>query len=91
MDGAIHQAAGADYLRYEEYDLHGGETGEVKETRRYTLPALAILHAIGPVVPQSVQPKHEQLLKQCYERSLDLAKEQGYRSIVCKQTTTVES
>lgn len=35
VDGAIHAAAGADYLRYEEYDFHGGEAGEVKETRGY--------------------------------------------------------
>lgn len=49
---------------------------------RYALPALAILHAIGPIVPQKVEPQHEQLLTQCYERALNLAKERGYRSIV---------
>jgi O-acetyl-ADP-ribose deacetylase (regulator of RNase III) len=70
VDGAIHRAAGPSLLEACRV-LGGCPTGQARITRGYKLPAMWIVHTVGPVygVPQA-----EQLLGSCYRASLTLAK-----------------
>ncbi|MFK8250969.1 O-acetyl-ADP-ribose deacetylase [Ancylobacter terrae] len=79
VDGAIHRAAGSDLLH--ECRLLGGcRTGEAKITRGYRLPARFIIHTVGPVW-QGGGHGEVSLLRQCYGKSLSLARDRGLRSI----------
>jgi O-acetyl-ADP-ribose deacetylase (regulator of RNase III) len=76
--GAIHKAAGKD-LWEECKKLGGCNTGEAKLTRGFNLPALYIIHTVGPVYSgSSDDPKK---LKLCYEESLKLAEKNNIKSI----------
>ncbi|KAI4486321.1 hypothetical protein M0802_012360 [Mischocyttarus mexicanus] len=74
VDGAIHKAAGP-YLKMECASIGGCPTGEAKITGGYMLPAKYVIHTVGPV------GKIPEKLEQCYKNSLDLAKENGLRTI----------
>ncbi|XP_012055699.1 PREDICTED: O-acetyl-ADP-ribose deacetylase MACROD2-like [Atta cephalotes] len=74
VDGAIHRAAGP-YLRKECATLKGCKVGEAKITAGYELPAKYIIHTVGP------QGEKPDKLKECYENSLILAKENYLRTI----------
>jgi hypothetical protein len=75
VDGAIHRAAGE--LLYDEcYTLKGCETGEAKITSGYKLPAKNVIHTVGPI------GEKPELLKDCYESSLNRMKENNLRTIV---------
>ena len=76
LDGAIHAAAGPALLAACKL-LNGCETGEVKITPGFDLPARFIIHAVGPRGNQSGT-----LLSFCYLRALDLAVSKGLRSVV---------
>ena len=81
VDGAIHSAAGPALLA-ECRTLHGAETGETKITRGYDLPAKHILHTVGPVYSRSRKGASERLLRSCYQSCLEVAVQNGCRSIV---------
>ena len=85
VDGAIHQAAGPQLLA-ECRQLHGCETGQAKITKGYKLPAKFVIHTVGPIYSGSKQDN--ELLKDCYINSLDLAKDHNLHSIAFPAIST---
>ena len=83
VDNTIHNKAGP-LLRHEcnqVMEKRGDllKTGEVFITKAYVLPCDNIIHALGPVYENEIDP--EQKLKDCYINSLNLAKEKKIKSI----------
>ena len=79
VDGAIHQAAGPELLA--ECRLLGGcETGEAKLTRGYKLPALYVIHTVGPTWHGGREGEAE-LLARCYTSSLEIARQKALGSV----------
>jgi O-acetyl-ADP-ribose deacetylase (regulator of RNase III) len=79
VDGAIHRAAGPELLA-ECKTLGGCRPGEAKITRGYALPARFVIHTVGPVWSGGYRGEPETLAN-CYRNSLQIAVENGVRSI----------
>ncbi|MBP2029769.1 O-acetyl-ADP-ribose deacetylase (regulator of RNase III) [Methanohalophilus levihalophilus] len=86
VDGAIHKAAGPQLLE-ECRALGGCETGEAKVTRGYNLPAKWVIHTVGPIWKDGKHGEDE-LLKQCYTNSLNLAVKNEIKTIAFPSIST---
>ncbi len=79
VDGAIHRAAGPELLA-ECRTLGGCQPGEAKLTRGYRLPARFVIHTVGPVWTGGNRDEAQTLVN-CYRNSLQLAVENGIKTI----------
>ena len=86
VDGAIHQAAGPELLRF-CHQLNGCETGDAKITRGFYLPAKWVIHTVGPVWHGGGEGGPA-VLESCYRRSLELALQYEIKTIAFASIST---
>lgn len=85
IDNMIHSLSGVQ-LRIRcseimEAQGHEEETGNAKITPAYNLPCKYVLHTVGPIILGPLRRKDCDLLAGCYRSCLELAAENGVRSI----------
>lgn len=85
IDNIIHSKAGIQ-LRLKMNEImqaqgHEEPTGIAKITPGYNLPCKYIEHTVGPIATMGVTKKLEEQLASCYRSCLELAEENGVKSI----------
>lgn len=85
IDNAIHTFSGvqlrsacAEIMRQQG---HEEQTGAAKITPAYNLPCKYVLHTVGPIIRGRATKKDKDLLAACYRSCLNLAEQNGVRSI----------
>lgn len=85
IDNVIHTCAGVqlrlECARIMERQGHPEETGSAKITPAYNLPCKYVLHTVGPIVSGRLKPRDEELLASCYRSCLELAEQNGVKSV----------
>ena len=79
--GAIFAAAGSKRLEEACAALAPIKTGEAVITPGFDLPAAYIIHTVGPIYAEHSYEDNELLLTLAYRNALDLAADQGIKSI----------
>ena len=87
VDGAIHRAAGSSQLQAACRKLGGCDTGDAKITPGFNLPARHIIHTVGPVYSNGSRGEAD-LLGSCYRRALEVALENGCKTIAFPAIST---
>jgi O-acetyl-ADP-ribose deacetylase (regulator of RNase III) len=86
VDGAIHRAAGPKLLA-ETRKKGGCEVGDAKITNGYNLKARHVIHTVGPIYDPN-NPKVPAQLASSYRRSLEVAVENGLKTIAFPAIST---
>ncbi|MFQ8600489.1 MAG: protein-ADP-ribose hydrolase [Oscillospiraceae bacterium] len=85
IDNVIHSKSGIQLrLKCDEImnaQGHDEPTGQAKITPAYNLPCRYVLHTIGPVVRGKVSREEQEQLASCYRSCLELAAENGLKSV----------
>lgn len=85
IDNCIHSYAGVQLRNAcaEIIEKQGYEepTGCAKITSAFNLPCKYVLHTVGPIVQGHLTKEHEELLASCYRSCLELADENGVKSV----------
>jgi O-acetyl-ADP-ribose deacetylase (regulator of RNase III) len=87
VDGAIHRAGGPEILA-ECRKLGGCDTGDAKITTGGRLKAKSVIHAVGPVYRRGGAERAASLLASAYRRSLEVAAENGVKSVAFPSIST---
>ena len=94
IDNQIHTMAGVglrlacnEIMKKKDYQL---KTGEAIITKGYNLPAKYVIHTVGPIIYDKVTQLEEQQLADCYINSLQLAMDNGIRTIAFPCISTGE-
>lgn len=87
VDGAIHRVAGPELVEACR-PLNGCATGSAKITNAFELPSKKVIHAVGPVYKSSDKEGSEVKLRGCYTTSLQLAVQNGCKSIAFSAVST---
>ncbi|HEX8164920.1 MAG TPA: O-acetyl-ADP-ribose deacetylase [Beijerinckiaceae bacterium] len=86
IDGAIHRAAGPGLLE-ECRKLNGCAPGDAKITGGHRLPARHVIHTVGPVWRGGSEGEDD-VLANCYRRSLEVAAAHGLRTVAFPAIST---
>ena len=85
IDNIIHTMSGVqlrlacdELMRAQGYEE---PTGQAKITPGFNLPARYVLHTVGPIIDDEVTERDEALLASCYRSCLELANQNGLRSV----------
>ena len=91
VDGAIHRAGGPKILeacRAIRARQGGCPTGEAVITTAGRLPAKFVIHTVGPVWNEAKADEMDELLGNCYRNSLQLAVENGVKTVAFPNIST---
>ena len=85
IDNCIHTYAGVqlrlECARIMKMQGHEEETGKAKITSAYNLPCKYVLHTVGPIISGPLTQTDKDLLASCYRSCLELAEQNGVKSI----------